>query len=121
MKLAIYFGLDTVPYVVTWDKSIVDVPPYFYFDNEYWQGQMRHDTAEYFGTKGVTGVDWHILYTKMKAWALPININGVAFPVPDFKALFRIVDSTKKCECGAETAHGKNTGHATWCPKWSKY
>jgi len=119
MKLAVYFGLDTTPFVVTWNRDLMDFYHYFNFDDEDWQWAIHDKDSTYLGGKVIPEVDCYLLYTKTKT--LPCDINGAKIIVPDFRIMFGIyLSAWKKCECGAEKIYGKNTGHATWCPLWSK-
>lgn len=121
MKLAVLFGLDTVPFLVDWDKPLMDFHHFFSFDGKYWQWTVHDKDPTYMGGKVVPGADQYLLYGKCDIGAVPMDIFGMRQPIPDFKAMFKIFTTSKVCECGAEKAHGKNTGHATWCPLWSKY
>ena|ERR1700722_95296 len=118
MKLAIYFGLDTLPYIVGWDKDIMDFHQYVSIDGEDWQWTVHDKDPTYLGCKPLQGVSHYLLFCKTKA--VPYDIFGQKMPIVDFRAMFGIASQWKKCECGAEKVHGKNTGHATWCPLWSK-
>lgn len=120
MKLAIYFGLDTPAYVVNWDKNLMDYHHYFIFNGLFWQWTMHDKDATFFGDKTLVGISYHLIYGKIHENGIPVDMFGVRFPVLDFKRTYGIIDPIKKCECGAEKVHGKNTGHATWCSLWSK-
>lgn len=121
MKLAVYFGIDTIPHVVHWDKPIMDFHHFFKYDDKYWQWTVHDSKPDYFGVKPVSGADQYLLYGKCDIGAIPMDIFGQRQPTPDFRTLFHIYAALKRnCECGAEKVHGKNTGHATWCPLWSK-
>lgn len=120
MKLAIYFNIDRAPFVVDWDKNLTDFPHNFIYDGKYWQWTMHDTDGKYFGAFAALNVQYHLLYGEIHENGIPTDILGNRYPVPDFKLTFGFTYSVKKCECGAEKVYGPNTGHATWCPMWSK-
>lgn len=121
MKLAIYFGLDTAPYTVSWDKPLLDFHHYLKFDDKYWSWFMHTDNPAGVQINPVPGVSHYLLYSNCGENGIPYDMFGMRFPVVDFRKTFGFPVIKKDCECGAEKAHGQQTGHATWCPKWSKY
>ena len=121
MKLAVYFGLDTTPFVINWEKALLDFHHYIRFDDCYWDWFMHTDDPTRVNINPVPGVTHYLCYSKCSENEIPLDMFGMRFPVVDFRKTFNFPVVNKTCECGAEKAHGKNTGHATWCPKWSKY
>lgn len=115
MKLSVSFG-DEATFVVDWDKEVSFFNHYFYLNDKYWQW-VAWDVA----TDLAAVADYSLIYGHINESAIPYDGMGKRFPTPDFKYMFNISSAQiKVCECGAEKTYGKNTGHATWCPLWSK-
>lgn len=113
MKLGIKFGMDSKAYVVEWDKEFKEFPQFVTVDGQYWQWT--------FYDKDETGqVEQVLVFGRVKESVLPVNMFGILFPVPDFKAMFGISDMTgKPCECGAKFSSFPDH-HMDKCPRFVK-
>ena len=49
---------------------------------------------------------------------LPIDVK--IGPYEQFNIDFELLDTDKKCECGAEKTYGRDATHVDWCPKYKK-
>lgn len=116
MKLAIYFGSETTPYIIDWegdaDHLRDDFPHYFAYNGSYWNWfQIESD---------ITGLANKMLrYSKIDENGLPYDVFGKRFPTPDFIAMFNIKPKGTDCECGAKHT-GFSSIHMFYCPLWSK-
>ncbi len=113
MKVKILIAKDE--HVVEWDKNIKDFPNLVTYKNNYYEWIMYDQDSN--------NCEYQLHFGKRRVESIPCDINGIPFPVPDLVSMFNLsifrYDYEVKCECGAETVYGPNTGHSQWCPKWS--
>lgn len=110
MKLSLI--LNEKQYTVTWDKDLSDFPHVVQYDKKYWEWLCWDRDPN-----GL--VDQVLTFGVTRESALPVNMFGVLFPVPDLVAMFHLETIDAPCECGAKFTSFPDH-HMVKCPKWSK-
>jgi hypothetical protein len=110
VKLSLILG--DKQHTVTWDKDLSDFPNVVTYDGKYWEWVCWDDDPN-----GL--VDKVLTFGITRESALPVNMFGVLFPVPNLTYMFQLDTATGPCECGAKFTSFPDQ-HMILCPKWSK-
>lgn len=110
MKISLI--LDNDKHTVTWDKEINEFPNVVQYDNKYWEWVCFEKDPSGFA-------DQVLFFGQTREEALPVNLFGQLFPVPNLREMFNLTENDEPCWCGAKFSSFPNH-HMIKCPKWIK-
>ena len=110
MKVKLILG--DKEHVVTWEKDLHDFPHVVQYDKKYWEWICWD--------KDPNGmVDQVLTFGETRESAIPTDMFGNKFPMPDLVEMFQLGTVLAVCECGAKFTSFPDQ-HMLCCPKWSK-
>lgn len=111
MKLSLILGSDQ--HTIEWDKDLSDFPNVVKYLDKYWEWVCWDDDPN--------GLVHKVLnFAPTRESALPIDMFGNLFPVPDLVQMFNLkFESDEPCWCGAKFTSFPDH-HMSKCPKWRK-
>lgn len=112
MKLSLILG--DKQHTVEWEKDLSDFPHVVQYEGKYWEWITWDDDPN-----GL--VHKVLVFGQTRESALPIDMFGKLFPVPDLKFMFNLeTESSEPCWCGAKFTSFPDS-HMPKCSKWKKF